>query len=196
MHFALVIKAQLYRQIVHANWLISYLSDSLIGVVLERHRDVVLVTGGGSGLGKEIVKEFQKRRIQRLVVFDINIPNDDQKLEDVYYYKCDVSDKKQVMELSERVKNEVGIVTILVNNAGITSGKSLIDLSFEEIEKIIQVNLMSSFYLDKAFLPDMLILKRGYIITVASVLGYMSPANLSKFESKSHLLLSSTNSWY
>lgn len=180
MHFALVIKAQVYRQIVHANWLISFLSDSLIGVVLERHRDVVLVTGGSSGLGKEVVKEFQNRRVQRLVVFDINIPQEEDRLDGVYYYKCDVSDKKQIKELSEQVKNEVGIVTILINNAGITSGKSLVDLSNEEIERIIQVNLMSSFYLDKAFLPDMLLLKRGYIVTVASVLGYMSPANLSE----------------
>jgi len=183
MHLALVIRAQVYRQIVNANYLISFLSDSLIGTVLERHRDVILITGGTSGLGREIAKEFQKRRIPKLVVFDIKLPKENEKLKGISYYKCDVSDKEQVVEMCKKVKSDIGPVTVLINNAGITSGKSLIDLSYQEIEKIIQVNLMSSFYLDKALLPDMMEMNRGYIITVASVLGYMSPANLSELRS-------------
>ncbi|CCH44675.1 3-oxoacyl-[acyl-carrier-protein] reductase [Wickerhamomyces ciferrii] len=181
MHTALAIKAYIYRKTLYTNWLISYLSDSIIGIVLEKHRDVVLVTGGTQGLGRQIVLEFLKRGVQRIVVFDIKEPAEKHRLDGVYYYQCDVSDKNEVLEMSEKVKSQIGIVTVVINNAGITSGKSFIDLSLEEIEKIIQVNLMSNFYINKAFLPDMLDLKRGYIITVASVLGYMSPSNLGMY---------------
>ena len=80
-------------------------------------------------------------------------------------------------------------MTILINNAGITTGKTLLDLSYDEIERTIQINLMSSFYTIKTFLPDMLLMQRGYIVTIASVLGYMSPARLSAYgASKSGLI--------
>ncbi|ODV97175.1 hypothetical protein PACTADRAFT_66036 [Pachysolen tannophilus NRRL Y-2460] len=165
-------------------------SNIVIGNYFDPHRDIVLITGGCSGLGKELVKQFLEKNTSKIVVLDIVVPsNAEDRLENVYYYKCDVSNRKEVLKTSEIVKKEVGIVSLLINNAGITRGKSLIDLSFDDIEKTIQINLMSSFYTIKAFLPDMLKIKRGYIVTIASVLGYMSPARLSAYgASKSGLI--------
>ena len=155
-------------------------SDNIIGTVFDPYRDIVLITGGCSGLGKELVSVFRKKNA-KIVVFDIDISNPSNKFNDdkVFYYKCDVSDRKQVLKNAAQVKKDVGDITSLINNAGITTGKSIIDLSYQEIEKTIQINLLSNFYTIKAFLPDMLKNKRGYIVTIASVLGYMSPARLS-----------------
>ncbi|KAG7826539.1 hypothetical protein KL909_000591 [Ogataea angusta] len=156
------------------------LSELLIGATFDPYRDIVLVTGGCGGLGKELVLVFTRAHAP-VVVFDVNLPEPEDRVPGVHYYVCDVSDRKDVLLKSAQVAEEVGTITILINNAGITTGKTVLDLSFEEIEKTIEVNLLSSFYTIKAFLPSMLKVKRGYIVTVASTLGYMSPARLSVY---------------
>lgn len=158
------------------------LSNLLIGIVFDPKRDIVLVTGGASGLGKEITMLFH-RTGAKVVVFDINLPDisGPDYVPDVHYFVCDVSNKDQIREQAKVVSEIIGTVTILINNAGITNGDTLLQLSFEQIEKAVQVNLLSSFYTIKTFLPKMLNIKRGYIITIASTLGYMSPARLSAY---------------
>ncbi|RCK65316.1 hypothetical protein Cantr_01202 [Candida viswanathii] len=124
-----------------------YLSDLFIGTVFEPKFDIVLITAG-----------FQA-------------------WEDSLFYilPCDVSDRQQILQTQRMVHRDVGIVTVLINNAGIATGKT--------------INLLSSFYTIKAFLPDMILKNRGYIVTIASVLGYMSPARLSAYgASKSGLI--------
>ncbi|EGW30171.1 uncharacterized protein SPAPADRAFT_73554 [Spathaspora passalidarum NRRL Y-27907] len=164
------------------------LSDLIIGNTFEPKFDIVCVTGGSTGLGKEIVKQIADRGA-RVVVLDLIVPDDQDKIPNATYYKCDVSDRQQILDSQKQISQQIGTVTVLINNAGITTGRTVLDLSFQEIEKTIQINLLSSFYTIKAFLPDMLNLKRGYIVTIASVLGYMSPARLSAYgASKSGLI--------
>ncbi|EER31320.1 conserved hypothetical protein [Candida tropicalis MYA-3404] len=165
-----------------------YFSDLIIGTVFEPRCDIVLITGGASGLGKQLVLQLKYKKAN-VVVFDIKIPSEPEKVPGVAYYQCDVSDRQQILQTQKMVQREIGVVTVLINNAGIATGKTVLDLSYLEIEKTIQVNLLSSFYTIKAFLPDMILKNRGYIITIASVLGYMSPARLSAYgASKSGLI--------
>lgn len=169
-----------------ANKSVRNLSDLIVGNYFEPQKDLVLITGGNGGLGKELVKLFTDRGA-KVIILDIN--EVENLPENVIFYKCDVSNREEVWKIHEQIEQDHGIVTILINNAGITQGKKLLDLSYEEIEKIISINLLSSFYTIKTFLPDMLSIKRGYIITVGSVLGYMSPARLSAYgASKSGLI--------
>ncbi|CAK9442147.1 uncharacterized protein LODBEIA_P58900 [Lodderomyces beijingensis] len=171
-----------------ANHKLRQLSNILVGNMFEPKFDIVLVTGGTLGLGREIVKQLVARRA-KVVVMDIVLPEDDAKLPGVIYYQCDVSDRAHVFDVQKDIQNNVGVVTVLINNAGISTGKTVLDLSFQEIERTIQINLISSFYTIKAFLPGMIFVKRGYIVTIASILGYMSPARLSAYgASKSGLI--------
>lgn len=171
-----------YRSNLYVRWLLQL----VFGNALDADRDLVLVTGGVSGLGHQIVQRLVSKNV-KVVVLDVSTP--ECPVSGVHYYLCDVSDKDQVTVCQRQIVNEVGKVTILINNAGITTGKTVIDLTYEEIEKTIQVNLVASFYTIKSFLPDMLELKRGYVVTIASTLGYMSPARLSTYgASKSGLI--------
>lgn len=163
-----------------ANRFIIMLSRAMFGHRYEPRQDVVLVTGGASGLGQEIARQLAETG-GKVAVWDIRLPAEEDRIPNVFYFECDVSDVKSVQRVYEDLKCQVGPVTLLINNAGITNGKTVMDLSFEEIERTVQVNLLSSFYTIKTCLPDMLALKRGYIVTVASVLGYMSPARLSAY---------------
>lgn len=174
--------------VYHLNKQYRRVANVLLGHFYEPHRDIVCVTGGSSGLGKEIARVFSESGAIT-VVLDITVPPVSDQLPNVKYYLCDVSNCNQIIEIGEIITREVGIVSILINNAGISHGKSLLDLNYDEIEKTIKVNLLSSFYTIKVFLPNMLKQKRGYIVTVASVLGYMSPARLSDYgASKSGLI--------
>ncbi|CAI5760156.1 unnamed protein product [Candida verbasci] len=164
------------------------ISDLIVGIYFQPKFDIVLITGGSNGLGKELVSILAAKST-KIVVLDINLPEEPNKYENVHYYQCDVSDRHQIFEVQKLIKKEIGIITVLINNAGISHGKTILDLSFNEIEQTIQTNLLSSFYTIKTFLPDMLAKKRGYIITIASILGYMSPARLSAYgASKSGLI--------
>ena len=85
----------------HLNRQYRNISNTLIGNYFEPHRDLVLVTGGASGLGREIVKKLVTKRAN-VVVLDIKIPEQLEKVETVNYYKCDVSDRRTDYLLSEK----------------------------------------------------------------------------------------------
>lgn len=175
--------------LLHINKLARDICNAIFGNFFEPSKDIVLITGGSGGLGKQLIQKFYDCKTKGIISLDIALPPPEDQLEGVKYYKCDVSDPKQVTDIYKTIKQEVGDVSILINNAAITIGKNLVDLQIDEIEKIIGVNLVSSFYTIKAILPDMLANKRGYIVTVGSVLGYMSPAKLSAYgASKSGLV--------
>lgn len=167
---------------------IRQVSKVIFGHYFDPQRDIVLVTGGSSGLGKEMVRCFAAKGAV-VIVYDLKIPDQNDAIPGVHYYAGDVSNRHQIFHLRKQIKQDFGIVTVLINNAAISKGMSLVELSFKDIEKTIQVNLISSFYTIKTFLPDMIKTKRGYIVTIASVLGYMSPARLSVYgASKSGLI--------
>ncbi|KAL3899322.1 MAG: hypothetical protein SGCHY_002124 [Lobulomycetales sp.] len=120
----------------------------------------------------------------RIVVLDISEKTYD--LPNVTWYKCNVGDRNQVTQIAERIQKEIGSVSILVNNAGIVKAKSFTDLSLDDIDTVLHVNLLAAMYTCKAFLPGMLARKTttfgkpdgkpqysgdGHIVNIASVLG-------------------------
>lgn len=69
----------------------------------------------------------------------------------------------------------------MINNAAIVNGKPLLELSLDEIERNFQVNLLSHFYMLKAFLPAMVRAGSGTVVTLSSVLGQLGAAHLSDY---------------
>lgn len=61
-------------------------------------------------------------------------------------YRCDVSDENEVFKMAEKVKREVGDVTILVNNAGIAPVRTFQNYNIKEISQVINVNLMAHYW--------------------------------------------------
>ncbi|KAF2864310.1 NAD(P)-binding protein [Piedraia hortae CBS 480.64] len=144
--------------------------------------DVVVITGGANGLGK-ILADMYGMRGASVAVLDVQEPEErSEASKDVKYYLCDVGDAAAVTQAKEKIETDLGIPTILINNAGIVSGKALLDLTDGEIERTIRVNLLSHFHTIRAFLPG--ILKSecgGTVVTIASVLGKLGAARLSDY---------------
>ncbi|XP_026547462.1 retinol dehydrogenase 10 isoform X1 [Notechis scutatus] len=99
----------------------------------------------------------------------------------VHAYTCDVSDRENVYKTAERVCKEVGEVSVLVNNAGVVSGHHLLECPDELIERTMMVNCHAHFWTTKAFLPKMLELNHGHIVTIASSLGLFSTAGVEDY---------------
>ncbi|KAF2008434.1 NAD(P)-binding protein [Aaosphaeria arxii CBS 175.79] len=130
--------------------------------------EVVLITGGSSGFGFEMVKLFAEKA--RVIVLDI--------MPGVFYYECDVTDTPAVVSLCHEIRRSHGNPTVLINNAGIGIGKTVLETTNEQCEKLFKVNLISHFVLIREFLPGMLQKKRGHIVTIASMASFVAAPGL------------------
>jgi all-trans-retinol dehydrogenase (NAD+) len=138
------------------------------------HGLVVLVSGGGSGIGRRMSLKFAARGC-KVVLWDINTAGGETVVSEIkakggkaWFYYCNVGEQTNVEEVAAQVKKEVGHVDVIVNNAGIVSGKFITDLSTEHINRTFAVNVLAHFWILKEFLPDMIDKKEGHIVTIAS----------------------------
>merc|ERR1711962_965727 len=95
-----------------------------------------------------------------------------------YEYTVDISDSEEVYQAGLKVKRDVGNVTILVNNAGIVTGKPFLECPDHMIKKTMDVNINAHFWTLKAFLPSMIANNKGHIVNVASLAGLFGMRNL------------------
>ncbi|KJZ80501.1 hypothetical protein HIM_00351 [Hirsutella minnesotensis 3608] len=142
--------------------------------------EVIVVTGGASGLGM-LVAEVYGMRGASVAVLDVNdLENGEAR--GVTFYKCDVGDKAQVAKVATEIERDLGTPTVLINNAAIVVGKSLLELSLDEIDTSISTNLLGPFYCLKAFLPALIRSGRGgTIVNISSVIGHLGAAQLTDY---------------
>ncbi|KAF9286497.1 hypothetical protein BGZ68_002865 [Mortierella alpina] len=139
--------------------------------------EVVLITGGANGIGYLLAEMLAIRRITVVVL-------DTQPVKtalDIDSYICDVSNPQDIARVAKEIREDVGEPTILVNNAGIVNGKSIMDLSVEEIKKTMDVNFLGQAYMVKEFLPDMIKQNHGHIITISSPMGIMAAPRVADY---------------
>lgn len=148
----------------------------------------ILITGAGSGVGRRMALTMA-REGATLIVWDINPSALENVLDELYLasstkhfgYVCDVSDSDQVREKAQIVLRQAGRVDILINNAGVVSGKSFLDCSEKEITRTMAINTMALFWTTRAFLPAMMQRNNGHIVTVASAAGLIGVAKLADY---------------
>ena len=97
--------------------------------------------------------------------------------------KCDVTDAKEAVTIEEKVVRKYERIDILVNNAGIYPQKAFLEMTIDDWNKVININLNGVFHCAKAVIPKMVEKRYGKIINVASiagaVIGYMNLAHYS-----------------
>jgi len=138
---------------------------------------VAIVTGAGKGLGQGIAEEFFKEGAL-LALFDIQygLIDDlaktlDSSGERVLAIKADVTDEMMIKDSMAKVFNKFGKIDILVNNAGISLHKPIKEMSVEDFNKVININLNGTFICSKSVIPYMEKQKRGKIVNIASLAG-------------------------
>ena len=147
-----------------------------------------LVTGGASGIGRSMARKLVARGA-RVTVWDINPTALDAVIGelravpggDVHGFVCNVADREQVYARAAETTRVAGPVDILINNAGIVSGKDFLELPDEKIAATFDVNVLSLFWTGKAFLPSMIERNGGHIVTIASASGLIGVARLADY---------------
>ena len=144
-------------------------------------RDKVLITGAARGLGRELALEFFKQGAT-LILIDINVEELEEtkrillsagldSAKGVFLYQCDVSRYNQVEATIERIRSDVGNISILINNAGIVNPEGLVETSPERYAKSLSVNLAAHAWTTKCCLPSMINGGKGHVVTISSLLG-------------------------
>lgn len=137
---------------------------------------VVLVTGAGSGMGRQLTLELV-RRGARVAAVDMR----QESLEEtrsmaggsVATFLLDVTDRVAVAALPARIQSELGSVDIVINNAGIIQPFIPInELTMEQASKVMDVNFYGPLSLIKAFLPGLLQRPQAHILNVSSMGAY------------------------
>ncbi|XP_050298906.1 short-chain dehydrogenase/reductase family 16C member 6-like [Anthonomus grandis grandis] len=155
----------------------------------------VLVTGGASGLGRELVLLLVNHEAN-VVVWDIN-ETAMFKLKDelnkkgfnIFVYTVDVADLTAIYKAVELVKNDLGPIDILINNAGFVYGDTFLNIPDKFIEKTYKINTLACYWTTKAILPDMIKRKSGHIATIGSLSGLLGTYNCTDYSGSKYALI-------
>ncbi|MBL4752354.1 MAG: SDR family oxidoreductase [Flavobacteriales bacterium] len=147
----------------------------------------VLITGGAGGIGRLVAEEMAASGAT-VILWDLNekrLKEAAKLIEDqggrVFTHVCDVTDRKAVYATMDQVKRDCGNIDILINNAGVVTGKAFWDLTDEDIQTTMDVNVMAMFWTVKAVLPDMIEANTGHIVTISSAAGIVGATKLTDY---------------
>ena len=146
----------------------------------------VLITGGASGIGK-IMTRLLLERGAKVIIWDINTAKIEETIAEfknlgsVLGYGIDVSVVKEIEYIALKVQQEVGVVDVLINNAGIVAGKYFHEHTTLDIVKTMEINANAPMLITKEFLTGMLNKNSGSICNIASSGGLISNPKMSVY---------------
>lgn len=147
-----------------------------------------LITGGASGIGLIISKILLEKQIKKLIIWDIN-PEFQAQLPHVFgqhsasvlYTIIDVANTQNILSEATKLLQAGICPDILINNAGVIVGKLFVEHEPNEIEFTMNVNIVGSMQVTRAFLPAMVEKGSAHIINVSSAAGLVSNPKMSVY---------------
>ena len=144
----------------------------------------IIVTGASGGIGHSIIEKLNNAGAN-IIASGTRIEKLDElrdKFKNVKTLKFDISQSEKIEEFIENATKELGgVLDCIVNNAGITQDNLAIRMSLKEWQKVIDINLTSTFYLCKYSLKKMLKNKFGRIINITSIVGHTGNLGQSNY---------------
>src|SRR5579871_3445083 len=140
---------------------------------------VAVVTGGARGIGRAIVDELAAAGAKVVINYAHSKEAAEEfvrefrehEIFDVAAVQADVAEPEQAAALIEKTVERFGRIDVLVNNAGITADHSMKNLTIEEWDRVVRVDLNSCFYTVKAALPYFMRQQWGRVINMSSFVG-------------------------
>ena len=161
-------------------------------------KKVAVITGGAQGIGKAVAKSFLEKGCT-VVIADIDPEAGEEtaaeyaKLGNIDFILSDVSCEEEVRKLIELTATRFARIDILINNAGISANQPLKDLSLEEWNRVIGVNLTGPFLCAKHAAPY-LKERNGAIVNIASTRAFMSEPNTEAYSASKGGIVALTHS--
>lgn len=159
----------------------------------------VFITGSTRGIGLAMAKAFAKKGANIVLNGRKPVANDLIQEIESYGVKCvaisgDIADFNQAGEMLNQAKEQLGPISILINNAGITNDKLLLRMSASDFEEVIKINLTGAFNMTQQVLKSMLKARTGKIINISSVSGLMGNAGQANYAASKAGLVGFTKS--
>lgn len=140
----------------------------------------VLVTGGARGIGKSIVRLLAEKGYNVLLNYntsEVSAIEMQKEFKNITIFRADITNDSDVSKMFEFAKKKLGQIDILINNAGVASSGLFQDISFDEWNRLMDVNLNGVFRCTKEALPEMIARHDGKIINISSVWGMVGASN-------------------
>ena len=148
----------------------------------------VLITGGASGIGLLMAEISVEKGASNLIILDINEPalhhmkNELASAEcNVWTFVTDITSEAEIKKAMSEIDKANLEVDILINNAGIVTGKKFADHSFDDITRNMEVNSIAPMKLTSAILPSMIKRKSGNIVNISSAASMLSNPKMSVY---------------
>lgn len=159
---------------------------------------VTIVTGAAQGIGEYVAKKLGEHG-SKIVIADVNEETGAQALRglkdegiDAIFVKTDVGNEDSVKEMIKTAVDQYGGIDSLVNNAGISLRKSVVDTSLEEWQKVMYVNLQGTFLCSKYAIPEIAKRGGGSIVNMASWHAYKTITRLAAYAASKGAITSLT----
>ncbi|EHL02217.1 putative Short-chain dehydrogenase/reductase family 16C member 6 [Glarea lozoyensis 74030] len=138
-------------------------------------QEIVVVTGGSSGIGALVVRGFAERGA-KVAILDLQEPKESLG-PNISFYKCDVTSSSEISKVATEVRSKFGDPTVLINNAGIGFAETILGGTEAHLRATMNVNLLSHFLMVKEYLPSMVKRNKGHVVTVASMASVVTIAS-------------------
>lgn len=149
---------------------------------------VVLVTGAASGIGALVAVQAAHRGARAVVLWDLDLPAAQDVATRVQAagatclaQRVDLRDVREVEAAGRVVLERLGRVDVLVNSAGVVTGRRFEDLSEEDVARTFDVNVLALYRVVRCFLPGMRTRDRGCVVTIASAAGLVGVARQTDY---------------
>ena len=156
----------------------------------------IIITGATGGIGNALVEKFNdlNGNILATGTNEEKLNSLKKKFPNIKILKFDISDHSQIEEFIESASNKLDGLDILVNNAGITKDNLSLRMKDEEWNKVIHINLSSTFLLCKFAIKKMLKNKYGKIVNITSVVGHTGNAGQANYAASKAGIIGMTKS--
>jgi NAD(P)-dependent dehydrogenase (short-subunit alcohol dehydrogenase family) len=145
---------------------------------MSESRPLVVVTGASHGIGAAVAEVFAREHPCRLGLLARNLEHLEQVAKacrksgsEAQAFACDVTDEGSVASVAGQILGELGPPEVLINNAGRFLGIPFLETTAEQFDELIAANLRSVFLVSKAFLPSMVLQRRGHVFNMSSIAG-------------------------
>jgi len=157
--------------------------------------DKVLITGGSSGIGKQLAADYLRRGAHVTIV-----SNNPAKLESarselaaispsICALACDVTELGEVRQLAEEYLRQFGPPAVLVSNAGFAVYRLFVEMPAEEIQRLLTVNFVGGCLITREFLPAMVAAGHGDVVVMASIAGRLVMTPCGVYSAAKHGLV-------
>jgi short-subunit dehydrogenase len=159
-----------------STWLNRKFLNNSLSDPYDWNKEIVVLTGGSNGIGLRIANLLGARDI-KVAILDISPPQPPLP-NSIRFYTCDITSASAIKEAATKIRSSFGRPTVLINNAGICSGKTILSSTPDQTRLMFDVNTLSHYTLAQEFLPDMISSNHGMVVTVASQAGYTVTPNM------------------